>query len=267
MSETINEKVEEAKKLLYKKSNIYAKASDGEKSAIFGYAEGYKAFLDAAKTEREAVVYAEELAKKCGFTPYVLGQKLSAGDKRYYNNRGKGIFLFRIGSRDLARDGIRILAAHIDSPRLDLKQVPLFEDSGMAFFKTHYYGGIKKYQWTAMPLALHGVVVKKDGTPVTVTIGEEKEDPIFYINDLLPHLGQEQAKQPLGTAISGESLNILVGGMPIADEAEDAIKLSVLSYLNEKYGIDEADLQSAELSAVPAFTARDIGFDRAFIGA
>ncbi len=265
MSEKKNEAVETAKALLYKKKNTYAKSPE-KKDAIYAYAEGYKSFLDASKTEREAVSFAEKAAKEAGFTEFVFGQKLSVGEKRYYNNRGKAIFLFTVGTEDIERAGIRILAAHIDSPRLDLKQVPLFEDGGMAFFKTHYYGGIKKYQWTALPLALHGVVVTKDGESHTVTIGEKATDPIFYINDLLPHLGQEQAQKPLGSAISGESLNLLVGGLPIADDCEDAVKLTVLSYLHESFGISEEDLESAELSAVPAFPARDIGFDRALIG-
>ncbi len=264
MSETVNEKVEAAKALLYKKKNSFV--SNPEKTdAIFAYAEGYKHFLDAAKTEREAVAYAIEAAEKAGFTEFDFGQKLSIGDKKYYNNRGKAIFLFTVGHDDIETAGVRILAAHIDSPRLDLKQVPLFEEGGMAFLKTHYYGGIKKYQWTALPLAWHGVILTKDGRSHTVAIGERPEDPIFYINDLLPHLGHEQAQKPLGSAIAGETLNLLVGGLPLGD-CDDAVKLSVLSYLNEAYGIDERDLETAELCAVPVFPARDIGFDRALIG-
>ena len=193
---------------------------------------------------------------------------MKVGDKKYLNNRGRSLILFSIGEESLEENGIRILASHVDAPRLDLKQIPLYEDSGMAFFKTHYYGGVKKYQWTAIPLALHGVMIKENGESVKVSIGEDASDPIFYINDLLPHLGAKQAAEPLGTAISGETLNILVGGLPYADkEISDKIKLSVLSLLHDKYGVTEEDFISAELSLVPAFKARDIGFDRALIGA
>ena len=257
-----------SEQLTFSKKNVYEKADPEKIQKIFDYAEGYKAFLDAAKTEREAVRRGIEMAEAAGFTAYTLGEALKPGDCRYYNNRDKNLFLFRIGEEDLEKEGMRILAAHIDSPRLDLKQNPLYEDSGMGFLKTHYYGGIKKYQWTAIPLALHGVVCKADGTTVDIVIGEEETDPVFYVNDLLPHLAQEQMTRPLANAIPGESLNILVGGLPYADEKIDQkIKLTVLSILNEKYGITEEDFISAELSAVPAFRARDIGFDRAMIGA
>ena len=225
-------------------------------------------FLDKAKTEREATAYSIELAKKYGYTEYKFGEPLSVGDKKYYNNRGRCLVLFRIGENDLEADGIRLLAAHIDSPRIDLKQVPMYEDAGMGFFKTHYYGGIKKYQWTAIPLALHGVMVRKDGTSVEVVIGEDANDPIFYINDLLPHLASRQSAEPLGTAISGETLNILMGGLPYNDsEVSDKIKLTALSYLYEKYGVTEEDFLSAELSLVPAYNARNVGFDGALIAA
>ena len=266
-----NEKsmVDELKeKLVYKKENIFAKVETEKVKTMYEYAEGYKAFLDEAKTEREAVKAAVRMAEAAGFTEYRFGDKLSAGDKRYYNNRGKAIFLFRVGKDNIEKEGIRILAAHIDSPRLDLKQVPVFEDSGMTFLKTHYYGGIKKYQWTALPLALHGVVVTKDGKIVDVNVGENETDPVFYINDLLPHLGREQAQKPLGQAIPGESLNILAGALPLPESKdEDTIKLNLLRILNETYGITEEDFLSAEISAVPAFKARDIGFDRALVGA
>ena len=254
--------------LLYSKKNVYEKADAEKIQKIYEYAEGYKAFLDAAKTEREAVRRGIEIAEAAGFTAYTLGEALKPGDCRYYNNRDKNLFLFRIGEEDMEKEGMRILAAHIDSPRLDLKQNPLYEDSGMGFLKTHYYGGIKKYQWTAIPLALHGVVSKADGTNVEIVIGEDESDPVFYVNDLLPHLAQDQMSRTLANAIPGESLNILVGGLPYADEKVDQkIKLTVLSLLNEKYGISEEDFISAELSAVPAFKARDIGFDRAMVGA
>ncbi len=252
--------------LLCERRSIYEQVSEEKRKIIFEYADEYRFFLDAAKTEREATQIARQMAEAAGYTPYRFGDALKAGDKRYYENKGKGIFLFRIGTAPLEEDGVRILAAHVDSPRIDLKQNPLYEDSGMSFFKTHYYGGIKKYQWTAIPLSLHGVVIRRDGERVEVSIGEGPADPIFYINDLLPHLGQEQAQQPLGKAISGESLNLLVGGIPVGGEKEgDAIKRNVLRLLNEKYGLIEEDFISAELSAVPAVLSRDVGFDRAFI--
>ena len=253
-------------KLSYKKRNIYEEATPEKIKAIYDYAEGYKTFLDNSKTEREATETAIEMAKKNGFTEYKLGDKLAKGDKKYLNQHGKSLILFKVGEKDLETDGIRIIAAHIDSPRLDLKQVPMYEDSGMAFLKTHYYGGVKKYQWTSIPLALHGVMIKADGESVKVSIGEDDGDPIFYINDLLPHLGAKQSQEPLGTAISGETLNILIGGLPYDDkEVSDKIKLTALSILHDKYGVTEEDFISAELSLVPAFKARDIGFDRALI--
>ena len=255
-------------KLAYTKKNVYESASPEKIKAIYDYAEGYMKFLDEAKTEREAVVVSIKLAEKYGYTEYCLGDKIAVGDKKYYNNHGKSLILFKVGKNDVEKDGIRILASHIDSPRLDLKQVPMYEDSGMGFLKTHYYGGVKKYQWTAIPLALHGVVVKKNGESVTVTIGEKDSDPIFYINDLLPHLAAKQSAEPLGTAISGESLNILFGGLPYNDsEVSDKIKLTALSYLYENYEITEEDFLSAELSLVPAYKAKNVGFDGALIAA
>ena len=255
-------------KLSYKKKNVFEEASPEKLAAIFDYAKGYMKFLDDAKTEREATDVAIELASANGFTEYKLGDKISVGDKKYLNQHGKSVILFSVGENDVETDGIRILASHIDSPRLDLKQVPMYEEGGMGFLKTHYYGGVKKYQWTTIPLALHGVMIKSDGEVVNVKIGEDEGDPIFYINDLLPHLGQKQAAEPLGTAISGESLNILIGGLPYADkDVSDKIKLTALSLLYDKYGVTEEDFLSAELSLVPAFKARDIGFDRALIAA
>ena len=254
--------------LSYKKKNVFEESSAEEIKAIYEYSKGYMKFLDDAKTEREATIASIEMIEKQGYTEYKLGDKLSVGDKKYYNNNGKSLVIFKIGEESIEENGIRILASHIDSPRIDLKQVPLYEDSGMGFLKTHYYGGVKKYQWTAIPLALHGVMVKADGEVVDVKIGEDETDPVFYINDLLPHLAQRQSQEPLGTAISGETLNILVGGLPYdCDDVSDKIKLTVLSMLNEKYGVTEEDFLSAELSLVPAFKARDIGFDRALIGA
>ena len=255
-------------KLSYKKQNVYEASSPDEIKAIYDYAKGYMQFLDDAKTEREATIASIKMIEEKGYTEYKFGDKLSVGDKKYYNNNGKSLVMFKVGEENIEENGIRILASHIDSPRIDLKQVPLYEDAGMGFLKTHYYGGVKKYQWTAIPLALHGVMVKADGEIVEVKIGEDDTDPVFYINDLLPHLAQRQSQEPLGTAISGETLNILVGGLPYdCDDVSDKIKLTVLSMLNDKYGVTEEDFLSAELSLVPAFKARDIGFDRALIGA
>ena len=228
-----------------------------------GYAEDYKKFLDAAKTEREAVAQAIKLATERGFSEYKLGDEVKIGDKLYYNNRGKNLFLFSIGSEPIER-GIRISAAHIDSPRIDLKQCPIYEEGGMSFFKTHYYGGIRKYQWVALPLALHGVVVKANGEAVDICIGEDESDPVFYINDLLPHLAHSQGKAPLDEAIDGEKLNILIGNFTESEE-ESTVKDNILNILHAKYGIVEEDFLSAELSAVPAGKARDLGFDRSMI--
>ena len=191
--------------------------------------------------------------------------EVKAGGKYYYNNRDKNLFVFSIGSENI-ENGIRISAAHVDSPRIDLKPCPLYQEGGMSFFKTHYYGGIRKYQWVTIPLALHGVVVKADGTVVNVTIGEDDNDPLLYINDLLPHLGHGDDRKPLGEAIPGEKLNVLVGSIPCG-EGEDAIKLNVMKILNEKYDIVEEDFLSAELCVVPAAKARDVGLDRSMIGA
>lgn len=253
--------------LTYKKQNIYASADNAERKRIFDYCEGYKKFLDNGKTEREAVSYTVDMAEKAGYKPYTLGDKINKGDKLYYNNRGKSLFMLRAGKADIAKNGVRILVAHIDSPRLDLKQVPMFEKSDIAYFKTHYYGGIKKYQWFTIPLALHGVVVLKNGKKVTVAIGENDADPVFYISDLLPHLSQELNTKTIGEGFSAENLNLIIGGMPAAGEDKDAVKKGVLAILNDKYGITEEDFLSAELEAVPAVKARDVGLDRAFVAA
>ncbi len=250
--------------LIYEKKTVYARAGRDVTEKAFAYAEDYKVFLDAGKTERESLRAAVAMAEKCGFTEYRLGDEIRVGDKKYLNNRGKNLFLFSIGSEPVT-EGIRITAAHIDAPRLDLKQCPLYEDGAMGFFKTHYYGGIRKYQWLATPLSLHGVIVTKDERVIDVVVGEDEGDPVFYINDLLPHLAQDQAKKPISEAISGEQLNILIGSMP--DEDENSIKLNILKLLNDKYGITEDDFLSAELSAVPADKARVVGFDRSLIGA
>lgn len=252
--------------LFYQKKTVYELCSDEIVNAAYAYAEDYKEFLDHSKTERDAVVSAEERAKAAGFLPYSLGDKIEKGGKYYYINRGKNIFLFRAGTEPI-ENGIRITAAHIDSPRLDLKPCPLYEEGGMAFFKTHYYGGIRKYQWPTIPLAFRGVIVKLDGTVVPFNIGEDAGDPQFYIDDLLPHLARQDNQKPLGTAFPAEKLNVVIGSRPIKDEeGGDLIKLNVMKLLHEKYGITEEDFLSAEISAVPAAMARDIGFDRSLIG-
>ncbi len=267
MSNEISKAKELSEKLFYTKKSVFECKDDAHFDKALDYCKGYAAYLDAAKTEREAVKESIRLAEAQGFVPYALGDKIAKGGKYYYNNRGKALYLFTIGSESL-ENGIRISAAHIDSPRIDLKQCPLYEEGGMSFFKTHYYGGIRKYQWVATPLALHGVVAKKDGTIIEVTVGEDETDPVLYINDLLPHLGQEQSKKPLGEAIPGEKLNVLVGSRPFDNSGDsDMIKLQTMVLLNEKYGITEDDFLSAELCVVPAFKARDIGFDRALVGA
>ncbi|MBQ7384576.1 MAG: aminopeptidase [Clostridia bacterium] len=252
--------------LTYTKKTVYELTDKDTVEAAMDYAEDYKKYLDEGKTERECVKISIALAEKYGFTEYKLGDKIAYGDKKYFNNRGKNLFLFSVGSESI-NNGIRLTAAHIDSPRIDLKQCPLYEEGGMGFFKTHYYGGIRKYQWVATPLSLHGVVAKADGSVVEICIGEDESDPVFYINDLLPHLGQKQSKAPLGEAFDGEQLNILIGSALSSDEEENSVKLNILKILNEKYGIREDDFLSAELCAVPAAKARDIGFDRSMIGA
>ena len=254
-------------KLAYKRTNFYEKSDEATIKAAYDYAPGYMQYLDAAKTEREAVTVSIAMAEAEGYVPYTFGMPLTVGGKYYYNNRGRNLYLFRIGSEPI-NNGMRIIASHIDVPRIDVKQCPLYEDGGMAFFKTHYDGGIRKYQWVTIPLALHGVVVKADGTVVNVCIGEDPSDPVIYINDLLPHLGRDQSSRPLGSAIPAESLNLLMGTRPYpGGEGGNAIRLNILSILNEKYGITEEDFLSADLSAVPAAKAREVGLDRSLIGA
>ncbi len=251
--------------LEYKNRSAFESISEDELERSFAYAESYKLFLDNCKTEREAVKYSVAMAKRRGYTEYRLGDDIAVGGKYYYNNRGKQLVVFSVGEEPL-ENGAYIMAAHIDSPRLDLKQNPLYEDSGLGLFKTHYYGGIKKYQWTAVPLALHGIVMKSDGTSVDICIGEDEDEPIFYVSDLLPHLAKDQMSKSLAEGITGEGLNIIVGSEPYREEETDgAIKLNLLRILNEKYGMCEEDFLSAELTAVPAMHARDIGLDRSLI--
>ena len=231
------------------------------------FCEGYKKFLTQCKTERETASFAEAAAKKAGFVPFKKDAKYKAGDRVYSLNRGKAIILTVFGKKSLG-EGVKIIASHIDAPRIDLKPNPLYEDSDLALLKTHYYGGIKKYQWTAIPLAMHGVIILKNGNPLQVTIGEKESEPKFVITDLLPHLGAEQAKRTLSEGIKGEELNVLIGSRPFrSDKGSELVKLNVLKLLNEKYGIIEEDFLSAELELVPAFAAADIGLDRSMIGA
>ena len=250
--------------LSYKKETVYKKTDKKNIAAAFDYAEGYKDFLNNAKTEREAVKVAINMLAPYGFKEYKFGDKINVGDRLYYNNRGKNLFVFTIGSDSLA-NGFRIAASHIDAPRLDIKQCPLYEDNGLVFFKTHYYGGIRKYQWVTAPLSLHGVIITKDRRTVDVCIGEDENDPIFYITDLLPHLGREQNKLSLSEAIKGEQLNVVLGNIPDSDGEDTSVKTAVLKLINEKYGITEEDFLSSELCAVPSLKARDVGFDRSMI--
>lgn len=252
-------------KLLYEPKNGFETLSCEEREEMERYAADYKAFLDGSKTERKCVDYTVALAERKGFREYRKGMELKPGDKIYYNNRGKAIMLAVIGSESLA-NGANIGAAHTDAPRLDLKPRPLFEDSELAYLKTHYYGGIRKYQWVTIPLELHGVVVLRDGSTLRVDIGDKEGDPQFIICDLLPHLGRAQNQKTLAEAIPAENLNILVGSEPIADdEGKDRVKMQALKWLYETYGITEEDFISAELCAVPAGHSRDIGFDRSLI--
>ena len=254
-------------KLLSGRKNGYDRFDSAEQVAMDAYCDGYKAFLDKGKTERLCAAEVLRLAEQKGYKPFTRGMDVKPGDKVYLCNRGKAVMLAYIGKKSLA-DGAQIAAAHIDSPRLDLKPNPLYEDSELAFFKTHYYGGIRKYQWVTIPLELRGVIALKDGSRVEVNIGADSGDPKLVITDLLPHLGQEQAKKPLATAIPGETLNLLLGSRPIGDEDDTGrVKLAVMKLLNEKYGITEDDFTSAELEAVPAANACDIGLDRSLIGA
>ena len=253
--------------LFSRKEHAAQRMDAKELKACDAFCKGYTAFMNQCKTEREATdFFTAELEAK-GFQAFRPGMKLTAGDKVYLNNRGKAVILATIGTAPIT-EGVRLCAAHIDSPRLDLKQHPLYEQSEIGYFKTHYYGGIKKYQWTAIPLSLHGVIVRSDGEKITVRIGEDAGDPVFYITDLLPHLATEQMKRPLALGIKGEELNIVIGSMPFRDDdSAELVKLHLLEILHEKYGITEDDFLSAELEIVPAFPAREVGFDRSMIGA
>jgi len=259
-------KGEELKEKLFdEKKNGWEKISKEEKEKIFDYCDNYMDFLNKSKTEREIVKNALQIAKLNGYKDIDEYETLNAGDKVYFVNRGKNLFLAIIGKENI-ENGINIIGSHADSPRLDLKPNPLYEDNGFAYFKTHYYGGIKKYQWTTIPLAIHGVVAKTNGEKIEINIGENDEDPIFTITDLLPHLAQEQMQKKLKDGVEGENLNLLIGSIPYDDEkVSDKVKLNILDILNKKYGIIEKDFLSAEIELVPALKCRSLGFDESLI--
>ena len=238
-----------------------------KKEEIFSYCNNYMKFLNNSKTEREIVNSAKKLIEEKGFKNIREYETLKPGDKVYYNNREKSMYIAVIGQESIEK-GINVIGAHADSPRLDLKPNPLYEDTGFVYFKTHYYGGIKKYQWTTIPLAIHGVIVKPNGEKIEITIGEEETDPIFTITDLLPHLAQEQMERKLKEGVKGEDLNLLIGSIPYQGEnGVDSVKLNIMSILNEKYGITEIDFTSSELEVVPAFRARSMGLDNSMVAA
>lgn len=284
MSKKVNYKNLE-KQLFGERKSAWEIWDENTKKKAFEFCEGYKEFLDRAKTEREAVRAGAEMAEKEGFrnieefkiprSPFKKGgdnpacadkiNPLKRGSKVYAVNRDKNLILAVVG-KDMAKDGARIIMSHIDSPRLDLKVNPLYEDEQIAFLKTHYYGGIKKYHWPTIPLALHGTIMLENGKKIDISVGEKENDPIFMITDLLPHLAKNQAKKPLSEAIIGEELNIVVGSIPVRDKnIKEKVKLAVLEYLNKEYGIKNEDFFSAEIQAVPASKARDLGFDRSMV--
>ena len=252
--------------LLASPKNGYTRIDARQRAEMESYCKDYRAFMDACKTEREATAWATAKAESLGFQPAVPGMEVKPGDKIYFNNRGKSFIVAVVGNESLAK-GANICAAHVDSPRMDLKPNPLYEDTEIAYFKTHYYGGIKKYQWPTVPLALHGVVYRKDGTVVTITIGEDEDDPILMVSDLLIHLSADQMKKSLAEGIVGEQLNVILGTEPIDGEGSDLVKLNVMRILNEKYGITESDFLSAELTIVPAGKCREAGLDRSLLSA
>ena len=270
MSDTKTEGQKLEEQLSYKQKNIWEKVNDDFVAKSFDFSEEYKSFLNKAKTEREFVAEAEKAAVAAGFKALdrliAANSKLKPGDKVYYINRKKSAVFAVIGSKPMA-EGVNILGAHIDAPRIDLKQNPLYEDTELAFFKTHYYGGLKKYQWLTIPLAIHGTVIKGDGTAVDIVIGESDDDPVFNITDLLPHLAREQMQKKMSEAVTGEGLNLLLGSIPYKDDkVKEKVKLNIMSILYKKYGIVEEDFQSAELEIVPAQKAKDVGFDKSMVG-
>ena len=254
-------------KLFNKRENGWDTVDTRKKEAIFSFTKDYMNYLNKAKTEREFIVEAVKMAKENGYEDINEFEELKAGDKVFFVNRGKSMYLAVIGTENI-ENGLHIIGSHVDSPRLDLKPNPLCEDTELAYFKTHYYGGIKKYQWTTIPLSLHGVIVKTNGEKITVNIGEDENDPIFTITDLLPHLAQEQMEKKLKNGIDGEDLRVLIGSIPYDDkEAKEKVKLNILNILNQKYGITESDLSSSEIEVIPAFKARSLGFDSSMVAA
>ena len=260
--------MEELKEKLFNKKNVgWENMEANKKNEIFDFCNGYMDFLNKAKTEREFIKHARKTADEHGFRDLIEFSELHPGDKVYFVNRDKSMYLAVIGQESI-ENGLHIIGSHVDSPRLDLKPNPLYEDSGFAYFKTHYYGGIKKYQWTTIPLSIHGVIVKANGEKIEVNIGENDTDPIFTITDLLPHLAMEQMEKKLKNGIEGEALNLLIGSIPVdGDKVSEKVKLNILNILNQRYGITEADLYSSELELVPAFKARTLGFDESMVAA
>ena len=254
-------------KLFNKKENGWANLSNEKIDEINNYSEKYMKFLNSAKTEREFIKQARKIADENGYKDIMEFETLKPGDKIYFINREKSMYLAIIGEEPI-ENGLHIIGSHIDSPRLDLKPNPLYEDTELAYLKTHYYGGIKKYQWTTIPLSMHGIIVKTNGEKIEINIGEDEKDPIFTITDLLPHLAQEQMEKKLKEGINGEDLNLLVGSMPYSSEkVSENVKLNILNILNKKYGITEIDLNSSEIEIVPAFKARSLGFDESMVAA
>lgn len=262
-----NEKFDELKKKLFSDNkNGWIISDDTQKKDIFSFAEEYKAFLNSCKTERECVSWFEEKAKSNGFKDFSEFEKLTTGDKVIVKNTDKSVLFAVIGTAPI-ENGTDIVAAHIDSPRLDTKPNPLYEDTSVAYFKTHYYGGIKKYQWLTIPLAIHGTIVKRNGEKIKIVIGEEDNEPVFCVADLLPHLAQSQMSKTGSKLVEGERLNVILGTYPIADDVSDGVKLNIMNFLNQKYGITEKDFVSADIEIVPAYKAKDVGLDRSLIGA
>ena len=251
-------------KLFNKKENGWKGKLQEDRESIFEYAKGYIDYMNKSKTEREIIENSKKIAEEHGFKDIKDYQNLVAGDKVYYINHEKSMYLAIIGNKPL-ENGLNIIGSHADSPRLDLKPNPLYEDSEFAYFKTHYYGGIKKYQWTAIPLAIHGVIVKTNGEKIKICIGEDEKDPIFTITDLLPHLAQDQMKKKASEVVEGEDLNLLIGSIPFDAEIPEGVKLNILNILNEKYGITEADLLSSEIELVPAMKCRSMGLDNSMV--
>ena len=254
-------------KLFNNKEDGWEKADTRQREEIFNFSKRYMNFLNVAKTEREFIKQARKMADENGYKDIMTFDTLKPGDKIYFVNREKSMYLAIIGENTI-EEGLHIIGSHVDSPRLDLKPNPLYEDTGLAYFKTHYYGGIKKYQWTTIPLSMHGVIVKTNGEKIEINIGEDENDPIFTITDLLPHLAQEQMEKKLKNGIDGEDLNLLIGSIPYDDKkVSEKVKLNILNILNQKYGITEVDLTSSEIELVPAFKARSLGLDSSMVAA